>query len=204
MGRSGPVWVQGWNRATTRTLARLGRLEALQWARANGCDWDWQTCSAAAKGRHAEVLRWARANGCATRPDEDEKTCCDMVACRTWCMYTLAFKPISVDGHTVYVLIIGNGLWVCTRNGLVLLCVVCCVVSCRAWRFTLSLVLSTCRSPVGPLLCPVSFYCGTSPNSPVCALPLPGLDRLLTLPLVPGLRDASPTCSKRGSATHPT
>jgi hypothetical protein len=89
LGRSGPVWVQGWNGATTRTLARLGRLEALQWARANGCDWDWQTCSAAAKGRHAEVLRWAKANGCATRPDEDETTCCDMVACRTWCMYSL-------------------------------------------------------------------------------------------------------------------
>ena len=44
-----------------------------------------------------------------------------------------------------------DGFWVCTRNGLVLLCVVCCVVSCLAWRFTLFLVSSTCRSPVGPL-----------------------------------------------------
>ena len=31
------------------------------------------------------------------------------------------------------------------------MCVVCCVVSCLAWRFTLFLVSSTCRFPVGPL-----------------------------------------------------
>ena len=74
-------------------------------------------------------------------------------AARHWRLCT--FKPVSVDGHTVHVLMVGNGLWVCTRNGLVLLCVVCCVVSCRAWRFTLFLVSSTCRSPVGPLLCPL-------------------------------------------------
>ena len=32
--------------------------------RADGCPWDWSTCSAAAKGGHLEVLQWARANGC--------------------------------------------------------------------------------------------------------------------------------------------
>ena len=63
-------------------------------------------------------------------------------------------------------------MWVCTRNGLVLLCVVCCVVSCRAWRFALFLVSSTCRSPVGPLLCPVSFYYGIPPNfAGLCTAP---------------------------------
>jgi hypothetical protein len=36
----------------------------LQWARANGCDWDEHTCSAAEVSGHLAVLRWARANGC--------------------------------------------------------------------------------------------------------------------------------------------
>jgi hypothetical protein len=36
----------------------------LQWARANGCDWGWETCAAAAGGGHLELLQWARANGC--------------------------------------------------------------------------------------------------------------------------------------------
>ena len=36
----------------------------LQWARANGCEWNEGTCSAAAKGGHLEVMQWARANGC--------------------------------------------------------------------------------------------------------------------------------------------
>ena len=36
----------------------------LQWARANGCRWDVDTCRGAAFGGHLEVLRWARANGC--------------------------------------------------------------------------------------------------------------------------------------------
>jgi hypothetical protein len=38
----------------------------LQWARANGCDWDEFTCEAAAVERgHLAVLQWACANGCA-------------------------------------------------------------------------------------------------------------------------------------------
>ena len=41
-----------------------GHLAVLQWARANGCDWDWSTCSEAAVGGHLAVLQWARANGC--------------------------------------------------------------------------------------------------------------------------------------------
>jgi hypothetical protein len=41
-----------------------GYLEVLQWARANGCPWDGDTCTIAAERGHLEVLRWARANGC--------------------------------------------------------------------------------------------------------------------------------------------
>jgi hypothetical protein len=51
--------------------ARGGHLEVLQWARANGCEWDEYTCSDAARGGHLEVLQWARANGC----EWDEGTC---------------------------------------------------------------------------------------------------------------------------------
>jgi hypothetical protein len=36
----------------------------LQWARANGCDWDARTCSEAARLGHLAVVEWARANGC--------------------------------------------------------------------------------------------------------------------------------------------
>jgi hypothetical protein len=41
-----------------------GHLEVLQWARANGCPWNENTCWGAAQVGHLEVLRWARANGC--------------------------------------------------------------------------------------------------------------------------------------------
>ena len=60
----------------------------------------------------------------------------------------------------------------------------CCVVTCRALRFPSS--LRRVALPVEPpLLCPVSFYCGISLSSPVCALPLAGIGRL-TLPLSTG------------------
>jgi hypothetical protein len=36
----------------------------LQWLRANGCEWDGETCENAKKGGHLEVLQWAIANGC--------------------------------------------------------------------------------------------------------------------------------------------
>jgi len=39
----------------------------LQWARANGCPWDVDTCSSAARGGHLHVLQWARAAGCPWR-----------------------------------------------------------------------------------------------------------------------------------------
>ena len=36
----------------------------LQWLRAEGCPWDWNTCHMAVYEGHVEVLRWARENGC--------------------------------------------------------------------------------------------------------------------------------------------
>ena len=38
-------------------LAEGGHLEMLQWARANGCEWDAETCANAAGGGHLKVLR---------------------------------------------------------------------------------------------------------------------------------------------------
>jgi hypothetical protein len=36
----------------------------MQWARANGCPWNEDTCAMAAFGGHLASLQWARANGC--------------------------------------------------------------------------------------------------------------------------------------------
>ena len=59
-----PLWVRDWNSHTSSSLASVGAIEALQWARANGCEWNAMTCSEAARRGHLEVLQWARANGC--------------------------------------------------------------------------------------------------------------------------------------------
>ena len=64
-----PPW---WGGKLCRLLAAAGQLSALQWARANNCDWNEEnTCRAAAGGGHLEVLQWLCANGC----DWDEGTC---------------------------------------------------------------------------------------------------------------------------------
>jgi hypothetical protein len=55
----------------TPRSAVVARVPLLQWARANGCPWDEETCSAAAEGGHLAVLQWARAEGC----DWDAWTC---------------------------------------------------------------------------------------------------------------------------------
>jgi hypothetical protein len=44
--------------------AQGGRLEVLQWLRANGAPWDSRTCAYAARGGHLDMLKWLRANGC--------------------------------------------------------------------------------------------------------------------------------------------
>jgi hypothetical protein len=53
-----------WNAWTCIYAATGGHLGMLQWALANGCPWNWYACSAAARNGHLEVLRWACANGC--------------------------------------------------------------------------------------------------------------------------------------------
>ena len=52
-----------WDERTCRSAAYSGHLEALQWARENDCPWDENTCWAAAQGGHLEALKWARENG---------------------------------------------------------------------------------------------------------------------------------------------
>ena len=64
LGLQAPAWVRSWSQLTCRNLACVGALDALQWARANGCVWDATTCLRAAMGGHLEVLQWARAQGC--------------------------------------------------------------------------------------------------------------------------------------------
>ena len=41
-----------------------GHLEILKWARENGCPWNEDTYSSAAKNGHLEVLKWLRENRC--------------------------------------------------------------------------------------------------------------------------------------------
>ena len=41
-----PAWVHRWDAGTCRRLAAVGALEALRWARENGCEWDPDTCAA--------------------------------------------------------------------------------------------------------------------------------------------------------------
>ena len=81
--RAGKLEVLQWARAngcpwsaTCSKAAAGGHLEVLQWAHANGCPWNELTCSEAAKGGHLAVLKWARANGCPW----DELTCSEAAA----------------------------------------------------------------------------------------------------------------------------
>jgi len=39
--------------------AKRGELDSLIWARANGCEWNSDTCKAAARGGHLACLKWA-------------------------------------------------------------------------------------------------------------------------------------------------
>ena len=64
LGSAAPSWLGRWDRRTCEHLASVGALEALRWARANGCEWNVYTCYEAARGGHLKVLQWARANGC--------------------------------------------------------------------------------------------------------------------------------------------
>ena len=57
--------------ATSTHLAGAGMLDALKAVQCDGCPWDSDACSAAARGGHLEVLKWARGEGCPW----DEWTC---------------------------------------------------------------------------------------------------------------------------------
>ena len=69
LGLQAPAWVRSWSQVTCRNLACVGALDALQWARANGCAWDARVCAGAAWKGHLPVLQWARANGCRWTPE---------------------------------------------------------------------------------------------------------------------------------------
>ena len=47
-----------------RAPAEGGHLAVLQWARANGCPWNYETCFSAAHDGQLEALQWAIENGC--------------------------------------------------------------------------------------------------------------------------------------------
>eukprot|EP01043_Picozoa_sp_COSAG02_P002086 COSAG02_NODE_46_length_45443_cov_36.731497_38_plen_179_part_00 len=53
-----------WDSDTCSNAAENGHLEVVQYAHANGCPWDSSTCSVAAENGHLEVLQYAHANGC--------------------------------------------------------------------------------------------------------------------------------------------
>jgi hypothetical protein len=53
-----------WDEDICSAAAKGGHLSVLQWARENGCKWNEWTCSQAASGGHLEVLQWASENGC--------------------------------------------------------------------------------------------------------------------------------------------
>ena len=60
-----------WNEDTCSNAARNGHLECLKYAHENGCNWNDRTCSYAAKNGHLECLKYAHENGC----DWNEDTC---------------------------------------------------------------------------------------------------------------------------------
>lgn len=62
-----------WGEATCNRAARAGHLEILRYLRASDppARWSCATCTSAAEGGHVEILEWLRSNGCPW----DEHTC---------------------------------------------------------------------------------------------------------------------------------
>ena len=69
-----------WDWETCAYAAKGGYLEVLQWSRGHGCPWNTRTCSRAAEGGHLEVLQWARAQGCPW----NKLTCSNATRAATW------------------------------------------------------------------------------------------------------------------------
>ncbi|WBR14844.1 Ankyrin repeat protein [Pandoravirus kuranda] len=65
-----------WDGTTCSFAARRGRIDVIRWARSRGCPWDSDTCAAAAGAGHLATLKWARANGCPW----DERVCTQAVS----------------------------------------------------------------------------------------------------------------------------
>ena len=53
-----------WDEQTCSCAARNGHFEILKWLHENGCPWDNNTSANAAECGHFEILRWSRENGC--------------------------------------------------------------------------------------------------------------------------------------------
>jgi hypothetical protein len=61
-----------WDEDTCSRAARGGYFEMLKWLRSQGCPWNEWTCDEAAAWGHLEVLQWALENGCPC-PEQDKK-----------------------------------------------------------------------------------------------------------------------------------
>ena len=82
-----------WNASVCALAASAGKLEVLQWARQNGCPWDWRTYEWAAG--HASIQQWADENGCP---------------------WKIVFPGGTVGGHVVRVSIIGTNISLFRHN----------------------------------------------------------------------------------------
>ena len=60
-----------WNKETCSQAAKGGHLDVLKYAHENGCPWDEETCYWAARKGHLDVLKYAHEHGCPW----DEETC---------------------------------------------------------------------------------------------------------------------------------
>lgn len=60
-----------WNEMTCAYAAYGGNIDILKWLRMNDCPWNEITCAKAALGGNFDILKWARKNGCRW----DEMTC---------------------------------------------------------------------------------------------------------------------------------
>ena len=53
-----------WDEETCSEAAKGGHLNVLKYAHKKRCPWDKETCKEAARGGHLDVLKYARENGC--------------------------------------------------------------------------------------------------------------------------------------------
>ena len=69
-----------WDENVCSAAAEGGHLQVLKWAWERSCPWDKRVCFLAAWSGHLEVLQWAREQGC----DWDEATCRSLLRADTW------------------------------------------------------------------------------------------------------------------------